>query len=141
MAELPRGLLYEGYSTPGTPPQRVKLMGAAMVQHPEMFKAVVCGVPLLDMVRYDKFESGKTWIGEYGSAEDPEQFKYLYAYSPYHHVKKGTKFPALLMLTADSDDRVDPNHARKFTAAVRWANGGNNNVLLRVETKAGHGDY
>jgi prolyl oligopeptidase len=115
------------------------LVGASMVQRPDMFGAVVCGVPLLDMVRYDQFESGKTWIGEYGSAEDAAQFKYLHAYSPYHHVKKGTEYPPLLMLTADSDDRVDPNHARKFTAAVRWANAGNSNMLLRVETQAGHG--
>ncbi len=115
------------------------LVGASMVQRPDMFRAVVCGVPLLDMVRYDKFESGKTWIGEYGSADDPDQFKYLYAYSPYHHIKKHTKYPALLMLTADSDDRVDPNHARKFSAAIRWANAGSSHQLLRVETKSGHG--
>ncbi len=115
------------------------LVGAAMVQRPDMFRAVICGVPLLDMVRYHQFESGKTWIGEYGSADDPEAFKYLFAYSPYHHVKEGTKFPAMLMLTADSDDRVDPNHARKFTAAVRWANRSENNILLRVETQSGHG--
>jgi prolyl oligopeptidase len=115
------------------------LVGAAMVQRPEMFRAVICGVPLLDMVRYDKFESGKTWISEFGSADDPAQFKALYAYSPYHHVKKGTKYPAMMMLSADHDDRVDPNHARKFTAAIRWANGGDSHILLRVESHAGHG--
>lgn len=115
------------------------LVGAAMVQRPDMFKAVICGVPLLDMVRYHKFESGKTWIGEYGSADDADAFTYLHAYSPYHHVTEGTTFPSLLMLTADSDDRVDPNHARKFMAAVRWANRGDNHLLLRVETNSGHG--
>ncbi|MCA9624881.1 MAG: S9 family peptidase, partial [Myxococcales bacterium] len=96
-------------------------------------------VPLLDMVRYHLFGSGKTWISEYGSADEPEMFPYLLAYSPYHHVKEGTAYPALLMLTADSDDRVDPLHARKFVAAVRHANTSDHPVLLRVETHAGHG--
>jgi len=115
------------------------LVGAAMVQAPRLFAAVACHVPLLDMVRYHRFGSGKTWIGEYGSAEDPAQFKTLYAYSPYHHVKKGTRYPALIMMAADSDDRVDPMHARKFTAAVRWATTSGEPVLFRVEEKAGHG--
>lgn len=115
------------------------LVGAAMTQAPDLFRAVACHVPLLDMVRYHKFGSGKTWISEYGSAEDPKQFRAIHAYSPYHHVRKGTRYPALIMLTADSDDRVDPMHARKFTAAVRWANTSSHPVLLRVETKAGHG--
>ncbi len=115
------------------------LVGAAMVQAPRLFRAVACYVPLLDMVRYHKFGSGKTWIGEYGSAEDPAQFKAIYAYSPYHHVRKGTAYPALIMMSADSDDRVDPMHARKFTAAIRWATTSGLPVWLRVETKAGHG--
>jgi prolyl oligopeptidase len=109
-----------------------------MTQRPDLYAGIICGVPLLDMVRYHKFGSGKTWISEYGSAEDPEQFRALYAYSPYHRVKRGTKYPAVLMLTADSDDRVDPMHARKFAAAVQDASSGGP-VLIRVERNAGHG--
>ena len=93
----------------------------------------------LDMVRYHLFGSGKTWIPEYGSAEDPAQFKTLFAYSPYHHVKEGVKYPALLMMAADHDDRVDPNHARKFTAAVQHASTSERPALLRIEKNAGHG--
>jgi len=115
------------------------LVGAAMVQAPDLFRVVACHVPLLDMVRYHKFGSGKTWISEYGSADDPKQFQAIHAYSPYHHVRKGTKYPAMIMLTADSDDRVDPMHARKFTAAIRWANTSVHPILLRMETKSGHG--
>ncbi len=115
------------------------LVGAAMTQRPELFRAVSCGVPLLDMVRYHKFGSGRTWITEYGSAEDPAQFKALHAYSPYHRIEKGTQYPALLMLSADSDDRVDPMHARKFVAAAQYANVSENPILLRIETNAGHG--
>jgi prolyl oligopeptidase len=109
-----------------------------MVQRPELFGGVVCGVPLLDMVRYHLSGSGKTWISEYGSADDPEQFKYLRAYSPYHGIVDGTAYPPLLMLTADSDDRVDPMHARKFAAAMQAATLGGP-VLVRVEKNAGHG--
>jgi prolyl oligopeptidase len=116
------------------------LVGAAMTQAPELYKAVVCAVPLLDMVRYHLFGSGKTWIPEYGSAEDPEQFKALYAYSPYHHVDEGKRYPALLMLSADHDDRVDPMHARKFVAQVQHVMpSGQPPVLLRIEKNAGHG--
>jgi prolyl oligopeptidase len=115
------------------------LVGAAMVQRPELFRVVACHVPLLDMVRYHRFGSGKTWISEYGSADDPKQFAALFAYSPYHHVKPNTAYPALLMMSADSDDRVDPMHARKFTAAIRNASNSGRRILLRVETKAGHG--
>jgi prolyl oligopeptidase len=115
------------------------LMGAAMTQRPELFRAVSCSVPLLDMVRYHLFGSGKTWINEYGSADNEAQFRALYAYSPYHRVKPKTAYPALLMLSADSDDRVDPMHARKFVAAIQHANSGKHPILLRVESKAGHG--
>jgi prolyl oligopeptidase len=90
------------------------------------------------MVRYHLFGSGKTWIPEYGSAENPEDFRVLYAYSPYHRVKQGVRYPALLMMAADHDDRVDPLHARKFVAAVQSA-GHPAPVLLRVEANAGHG--
>ena len=89
------------------------LVGAALTQRPELFRAVVCMVPLLDMVRYHKFLIARLWIPEYGSADDPEQFKWLHAYSPYHRVKKGTPYPAVLLATAESDTRVDALHARK----------------------------
>ncbi len=114
------------------------LVGAAMTQRPDLFAAVLCGVPLLDMVRYPLFGSGKTWVSEYGSPDDPAPFKALLAYSPYHHVTRGTRYPALLLLSADSDDRVDPMHARKFAAAVQAASTGGP-VLLRIERNAGHG--
>jgi prolyl oligopeptidase len=116
------------------------LVGASMVQHPELFRAVVCGVPLLDMVRFHLFGSGQTWVAEYGSPEDPTEFATLYDYSPYHHVLPGVKYPALLMMAADSDDRVDPMHARKFSAAVQWATPNSGRpTLFRVEEHAGHG--
>lgn len=115
------------------------LMGAAITQRPDLWGAVVCAVPLLDMVRYHQFGSGRTWIPEYGSAEDPAQFATLHAYSPYHRVKEGTAYPPLLMLAADHDDRVDPLHARKFVAAVRATDTTPGDTLLRVEANAGHG--
>ncbi len=117
------------------------LVGAAMTQAPELFRAVVCGVPLLDMIRYHLFGSGKTWIAEYGSAEEKAQFETLLAYSPYHHVQRGVSYPDLLMMAADSDDRVDPMHARKFTAMVQWAMGASagQRALFRLEENAGHG--
>jgi prolyl oligopeptidase len=115
------------------------LMGAATTQAPELFKAVVCGVPLLDMVRYHKFGLGAAWISEYGSADEPAQFKTLFAYSPYHHLREGTRYPALLMLSSDHDDRVDPMHARKFAAALQSATASGAPVWLRIERNAGHG--
>lgn len=115
------------------------LVGAAMVQRPDLFGAVICSVPLLDMVRYHLFGSGKTWIPEYGDPDVPEHFQWLYAYSPYHHVKDGTRYPALLMESADSDDRVDPMHARKFVAAIQEASTSERPAILRIERNAGHG--
>jgi prolyl oligopeptidase len=114
------------------------LVGAALTQRPDLFRVALCGVPLLDMVRYHLFGAGKTWISEYGSADDPEQFRALLAYSPYHQVVAGTAYPAVLLLSADSDDRVDPMHARKFAAALQAATRGGP-VLLRVERHSGHG--
>jgi prolyl oligopeptidase len=114
------------------------LVGALMVQRPELFGAVVCSVPLLDMVRYHLHGAGKTWTEEYGSAEDPAQLKTLLAYSPYHHVEQRVAYPPLLMLSADSDDRVDPLHARKFVAMVQWATDRPDSALLRIEGKSGH---
>ena len=115
------------------------LVGAAMVQRPDLFAAVVCRVPLLDMVRYHLFGSGKTWMSEYGNPAKPHDFKFLHAYSPYHQLRQKVAYPALLMMSADSDDRVDPFHARKFTAAVLSATTSNRPVLFRMETDAGHG--
>ena len=119
------------------------LMGAMITQRPDLFRAVVCDVPLLDMLHYQKFQIARLWIPEYGTAEDPAQFKWLYAYSPYHHVKAGTEYPAILFTTADTDSRVDPMHAKKMTALMQAtaANGGSRvrPILLRIETKAGHG--
>ena len=115
------------------------LMGAALTQRPDLFRAVICQVPLLDMLRYQNFQIAKLWIPEYGSSEDPKQFQWLYAYSPYHHVTKGTDYPAILFMTADTDTRVDPMHAKKMTALLQADNGDANPVLLRIEPKAGHG--
>ncbi|MFL5349532.1 MAG: prolyl oligopeptidase family serine peptidase [Hyalangium sp.] len=115
------------------------LVGAAMTQRPELYGAVVCAVPLLDMVRYHQFGSGRTWVPEYGSAEDPEDFKVLYAYSPYHALKPGVRYPPLLMMSADHDDRVDPMHARKFVARLQNLPGQTAPALLRIESNAGHG--
>jgi prolyl oligopeptidase len=115
------------------------LVGAAMTQRPELFRAVVCQVPLLDMVRFHLFGTARGWVGEYGSVDDAEQFRALFAYSPYHRIKEGTRYPALLVMSADSDDRVDPMHARKFVASLQHASAGGRPVWLRVEAKAGHG--
>jgi prolyl oligopeptidase len=119
------------------------LMGAMMTQRPELFRAVVCQVPLLDMLHYQNFQIAKLWIPEYGSAENPDQFKWLYAYSPYHHVKAGVEYPAVLFMTADTDTRVDPMHAKKMAAEMQAEarNGSSKTkpILLRIESKAGHG--
>ena len=119
------------------------LMGAMITQRPDLFRAVVCQVPLLDMLHYQDFQIAKLWIPEYGTAENPEQFKWLYAYSPYHHVKSGVEYPAVLFMTADTDTRVDPMHAKKMTALMQAeARNGSSvtrPILLRIETKAGHG--
>ena len=119
------------------------LMGAALTQRPDLYRAVVCQVPLLDMLRYQNFQIAKLWIPEYGSSEDPKQFDWLYAYSPYHHVKQGTEYPSILFMTADTDTRVDPMHAKKMAALMQAeaANGQSHErpILLRIDTKAGHG--
>jgi prolyl oligopeptidase len=115
------------------------LMGAALTQRPELFRAVVCQVPLLDMIRYHKFLIARLWIPEYGTAERARDFKWLYAYSPYHRVKVGTAYPALLLEAAESDSRVDALHARKMAARLQAATSSDQPILLRLETKAGHG--
>jgi prolyl oligopeptidase len=114
------------------------LMGAAMTQRPDLFGAIWCGYPLLDMMRYQNFLVGRWWTTEYGSAENPQQFPYLLKYSPYQNVKPGTKYPAIMFNTGDSDTRVDPLHARKMTALTQADTGSNRPILLHYELKAGH---
>jgi prolyl oligopeptidase len=114
------------------------LVTAMLTQHPDLVKAVVCSYPLVDMLRFHKFLVGGYWVPEYGSADDPEQFKYIHAYSPYQHVKKGTKYPAVLFITGDADTRVAPLHARKMTALMQASTGSDNPVLLRYHVSGGH---
>ena len=117
------------------------LTGAALTQRPELFAAVYCAVPLLDMLRYQNFLIARFWIAEYGSAEDKTQYRWLRAYSPYHHVREGVRYPAVLFTTAEGDSRVDPMHARKMTARMQAVTAEDPEavVLLRVERDAGHG--
>jgi prolyl oligopeptidase len=115
------------------------LMGAVLTQRPDLFRAVVIQVPLLDMLRYHRFLIARLWIPEYGSPDEPAQYAWLRAYSPYHHVRDGAAYPAVLLATAESDTRVDPMHARKMTARLQSATGSAHPVLLRLESKAGHG--
>lgn len=117
------------------------LVGAALTQRPELFRAVICGVPLLDMLRYHRFLVGRYWVSEYGSADDPAQFRYLRGYSPYHNVRPGTRYPAVLFETGDADTRVAPLHARKMTALLQAATAAppsERPILLRYDTEAGH---
>lgn len=114
------------------------LVGAAMTQRPDLYKAVVCTYPLLDMIRYHQFLVARYWVPEYGSSEDPEQFPYLLEYSPYQNVEMGVEYPATLFITGDGDTRVAPLHARKMVALVQEANAGPNPIMLRYDTEAGH---
>jgi prolyl oligopeptidase len=114
------------------------LMGASLTQRPDLFRAVVCMYPLLDMLRYEKFLVARWWVPEYGSAENPEQFKYLRAYSPYQNVHAGTKYPAVLFITGDGDTRVAPLHARKMAALLQTSSGSDRPILLMYDTKSGH---
>jgi prolyl oligopeptidase len=115
------------------------LVGAALTQRPDLFGAVVCQVPLLDMLRYQRLRIARLWIPEYGSAENPEQFGWLHAYSPYHRVRPGQRYPATFLLTAEGDSRVDPMHARKMAARLQAATVSEAPILLRIEKVAGHG--
>jgi prolyl oligopeptidase len=116
------------------------LVGAAIIQRPDLFGAAIPEVGVLDMLRFQKFTVGKAWVSDYGSADaSADQFKYLYAYSPYHNLKDGTHYPPTMVMTSDHDDRVFPAHSFKFAAALQHAQGGDAPVLLRVESKAGHG--
>jgi prolyl oligopeptidase len=115
------------------------LVGACLVQRPDLFGAAVAAVGVLDMLRFQKFTIGWAWTADYGSSDEPDAFDYLFAYSPLHNVRAGTAYPATLIVTADHDDRVFPAHSFKFAAALQAAQGGAAPVLIRIETKAGHG--
>jgi prolyl oligopeptidase len=115
------------------------LVGAAMTQRPELFGACLPAVGVMDMLRFQKFTAGRFWVDDYGSSDHPEEFKAIFAYSPYHNLKKGTKYPPTLVTTADTDDRVVPGHSFKFAAALQYAQAGPAPVLIRIETRAGHG--
>ncbi|TDD06951.1 S9 family peptidase [Nonomuraea deserti] len=115
------------------------LVGAALTQRPELYSAVVCSAPLLDMIRYERFGLGATWNVEYGSADDPQPFAWLRAYSPYHQVNEGVAYPATLFTVFQSDTRVHPMHAWKMCAALQHATTSERPVLLRNETEVGHG--
>ncbi|WP_393054403.1 prolyl oligopeptidase family protein [Streptomyces sp. LN549] len=137
-------LLRAGWAAPG----RLGLLGssngglltaAALTRRPESYAAVVCAAPLLDMVRYELSGMGASWRDEYGSAEDPAEFARLLAYSPYHRVREGARYPAVLLAVFDGDTRVDPAHARKMCAALQWAGSGDGPVVLRTERGVGHG--
>jgi len=130
----PKKLAIKGGSNGGL------LVAACMLQRPELFGAVVCQVPVTDMLRYHKFTIGRYWMPEYGNAEaNDEQFNYLYSYSPLHNIKAGIDYPPIFVTSADTDDRVVPAHAKKFVATLQEKAEGKNPILLRVETKAGHG--
>jgi prolyl oligopeptidase len=131
-----------------TKPQRLAVMGgsnggllvgAVVNQRPDLFGAALPAVGVMDMLRFDQFTAGRFWVDDYGSAADADEFKALYAYSPYHNLKPGTKYPAVLATTADHDDRVVPGHSFKYMAALQAAQGGPAPVLIRIETRAGHG--
>ena len=129
----PAKLGIQGHSNGGL------LVGAAMTQRPDLFGVALPGVGVMDMLRFHQFTAGRFWVDDYGSAEDPEEFRALYAYSPYHNLTAGTDYPATLVTTADTDDRVVPGHSFKFAARLQQAQAGEAPVLIRIETKAGHG--
>ena len=110
-----------------------------MTQRPDLFGAALPGVGVMDMLRFHKFTIGWAWIDDYGSADDPEEFKALYAYSPLHNVRPGTSYPATLISTADHDDRVVPAHSFKFAATLQEQQAGAAPILVRVDVRAGHG--
>jgi prolyl oligopeptidase len=115
------------------------LVGAVMTQRPELFGACLPGVGVMDMLRFDKFSAGRYWVDDYGSSDNPEEFPAILAYSPYHNIRDGVAYPPTLITTADTDDRVVPGHSFKFAAALQHAQAGPAPVLIRIETRAGHG--
>jgi prolyl oligopeptidase len=110
-----------------------------MTQRPDLFRVALPAVGVMDMLRFQKFTIGWAWTGDYGSSDNPEEFKALYAYSPLHNLKQGITYPATLVTTADHDDRVVPGHSFKFTARLQEVQSGPLPVLIRVDTDAGHG--
>jgi prolyl oligopeptidase len=110
-----------------------------MTQRPELMAVVLPAVGVLDMLRFHRFTIGWAWTSDYGSADDPAQFRYLLGYSPLHNLRRGTSYPATLITTGDHDDRVVPGHSFKFAAALQTAQGGRAPVLIRIDTRAGHG--
>ncbi len=129
----PAKLAIEGGSNGGL------LVSACLTQRPDLFRAVICAVPLCDMLRFHRFSIARNWVPEYGSSDDPEAFAWLRAYSPYHNVKPGRPYPSVLLLTGESDTRVEPMHAYKMAARLQAATTSDRPILLRVESKAGHG--
>jgi len=129
----PKKLAIQGGSNGGL------LVGACLVQRPDLFGACLPAVGVMDMLRFQKFTVGRFWVDDYGSADNAKEFPALKAYSPYHNLKKGTAYPPTLVTTADTDDRVVPGHSFKFTAMIQHCQAGNNPVLARIETRAGHG--
>ena len=115
------------------------LMGAALTQHPELWGATLPEVGVMDMLRFQKFTIGWAWTSDYGSSDNADDFKALYAYSPLHNLKPGTKYPPTMISTADHDDRVVPGHSFKFAATMQADQAGPAPVLIRIETKSGHG--
>ena len=115
------------------------LVGAVTNQRPDLFAAALPAVGVMDMLRFQNFTAGRYWVDDYGSSEDPDEFAALYAYSPYHNIKEGQVYPSVLVTTADTDDRVVPGHSFKYAAALQAAQGGDAPVLIRIETRAGHG--
>jgi prolyl oligopeptidase len=129
----PKRLAIQGGSNGGL------LVGAVLNQRPELFGAALPAVGVMDMLRFPKFTIGWAWTSDYGSPDNPEEFKAIYAYSPLHNIKKGTKYPAVMVTTADHDDRVFPAHSFKYAATLQEMQAGDAPVLIRIETKAGHG--
>jgi prolyl oligopeptidase len=137
-------LINEGYTSPNKlaiagGSNGGLLVGAVVNQRPDLFKVAIPQVGVMDMLRYHKFTIGHYWAVEYGSSDNPEQFKFLYAYSPLQNLKQGVEYPAVLVTTADHDDRVVPAHSFKYIATLQAKHTGRNPVLIRIETKAGHG--
>ncbi len=128
----PHRLAIQGLSNGGL------LVTACITQRPDLFAAAIGRYPLIDMIRYERFSIARWWATEYGSVNDPVQFRILYAYSPYHHVKKGTAYPAVLLITGEGDTRVDPSHARKMTAMLQSATTSGRPILLLYDSKSGH---